>query len=265
MFMEICSLYSGSSGNCIYIGNKRTKVLVDAGLSGKKVQEGLKSIGIEPNEINAIIITHEHDDHIKSAGILSRRFNIPIYANTNTWEAMINSLGDVKKENIKIFDGYNPFEIGDIGVVPYAIPHDAAAPCGYSFIYGTKKASIATDIGHASDIIKENIKDSNFILLEANHDVEMLKVGPYPYHLKKRVLSSYGHLSNEDAGNTIVEILNSKIKKVMLGHLSKINNYPELALRTVISVLEMNGIKDGKDIEIDIAHRDRASKLHVIK
>jgi phosphoribosyl 1,2-cyclic phosphodiesterase len=265
MFMEICSLYSGSSGNSIYIGSKRTKILVDSGLSGKKIQEGLKSLSIDPREINGIVITHEHDDHIKSAGILSRRFNIPIYANTNTWEAMINSLGDVKKDNIKIFDGYSPFEIGDIQVVPYAIPHDAAAPCGYSFIYGKKKASIATDIGHASDIIKNNIKDSDFILLESNHDVEMLKVGPYPYHLKKRVLSNSGHLSNEDAGNTIVEILNSKIKKVMLGHLSKINNYPELALRTVISVLEMNGIKDGRDIEIDIAHRDRASKLHVIE
>jgi phosphoribosyl 1,2-cyclic phosphodiesterase len=263
--MEICSLYSGSSGNCIYVGSEKTRILVDAGLSGKKIQEGLKSIGIEPKDINGIVITHEHDDHIKSAGILSRRFNIPIYANTNTWESMINCLGDIREENIKVFEGHNPFEIGDIGVIPYTIPHDAVDPCGYSFIHGKGKISIATDVGHASDIIKENIKDSDFILLEANHDVEMLKVGPYPYHLKKRVLSNSGHLSNEDAGKTIVEILNSKMKKVMLGHLSKINNYPELALRTVLSVLEMNGIKDGKDIEIDIAHRDRASKLHVIK
>lgn len=262
--MEFCSLYSGSSGNCLYVASDKTKILIDSGLSGKKVQEGLKEIGVNPQDINGIVITHEHDDHIKSAGILSRRFNLPIYANTNTWEAMLGKLGDINRENIKIFDGYNPFEIGDISVVPYEIPHDAASPCGYSFHHGGKKVSIATDIGHASDTVKNNIKDSDFILLESNHDVEMLKVGPYPYPLKRRVLSSEGHLSNEDCGNTIVEILNSKIKKVMLGHLSKTNNYPELAYRTVLSVLEMNGIKDGRDIQIDIAHRDRVGKLEII-
>lgn len=262
--MEFCSLYSGSSGNCLYVASDKTKILIDSGLSGKKVQEGLKEIGVNPQDINGIVITHEHDDHIKSAGILSRRFNLPIYANTNTWEAMINKLGDIKRENIKIFDNYNPFDIGDICVQPYEIPHDAASPCGYSFIHGGKKVSIATDIGYASDTVKENIKDSDFILLESNHDVEMLKVGPYPYPLKRRVLSNEGHLSNEDAGKAIVEILNSKIKKVMLGHLSKTNNYPELAYRTVLSVLEMNGIKDGVDIEIDIAHRDKVGRLQII-
>lgn len=262
--MEFCSLYSGSSGNSLFVASDKTKILIDSGLSGKRIQEGLKEIGVNPNEIMGIVITHEHDDHIKSAGILSRRFNIPIYANTNTWEAMINSLGSIEKQNIKVFEGYYPFEIGDITVVPYAIPHDAAEPCGYSFINRGKKLSIATDIGYTSDTVKENIKDSDFILLESNHDVEMLKVGPYPYPLKRRILSDRGHLSNEDAGKTIVEILNSKIKKVMLGHLSHTNNYPELALRTVISELEINGIKDGRDVDIDIAYRDRVGRIQVI-
>ncbi len=263
--MEFCSLYSGSSGNSLYVGSDRTKILVDSGLSGKKIQEGMKEVGLNPSEINGILITHEHDDHIKSAGIMSRRFNIPIYANTKTWEAMIRSIGDVQKDNIKIFDGYNPFEIGDITVVPFEIPHDAACPCGYSFIHDRNKVSIATDIGYASDTVKENIKDSDFILLESNHDVEMLKVGPYPYPLKLRILSEVGHLSNENCGNMIVDILNSRIKKVMLGHLSKTNNYPELAVRTVLSVLEMNGIKDGRDIDIDIALRDRVGRMQIIK
>jgi phosphoribosyl 1,2-cyclic phosphodiesterase len=263
--MKFCSLYSGSSGNCLYVGSERTNILIDAGLSGKKIQDSLKGIGVDPKDINGIVITHEHEDHIKAAGILSRRFNIPIYANTNTWEAMIGCLGEIKEENIKVFEGYAPFEIGDIFVKPFPIPHDAADPCGYSFIFGRNKISIATDIGYASCEVKENIKDADFILLESNHDIEMLKVGPYPYHLKRRVLSDRGHLSNEDAGKTIVEILNTNIKKVMLGHLSKTNNYPELALRTVLSILEMNGIKDGRDVEIDIAHRDRASKLQIIK
>lgn len=263
--MEFCSIYSGSSGNCLYVGSDRTKILIDAGLSGKRIQEGLNTAGINPTDIDAIIITHEHDDHIKSAGILSRRFNIPIYANTNTWEAMINSLGSVAEENIKVFNGYSPFEIGDITVLPYEIPHDAAQPCGYNFVKGKAKLSIATDIGYASENIKNNIKDSDFIFLESNHDIEMLKVGPYPYPLKLRILGERGHLSNEAAGKAIVEILNSRIKKVMLGHLSKTNNYPELALRTVLSELEMNGIKDGKDVDIDIAYRDKVGRMQIIE
>lgn len=263
--MEFCSIFSGSSGNCLYVASDRTKILVDAGLSGKKIQEGLNEIGINPCEIDAIVITHEHDDHIKSAGILSRRFNIPIYANTNTWEAMIDKLGEIKRENIKIFDDYNSFEIGDVFVIPYEIPHDAVKPCGYSFTNGKVKISIATDIGYASDTVKENIKDSDLILLESNHDVEMLKVGPYPYPLKLRILGDKGHLSNEAAGDTIVDILNSKIKKIILGHLSKTNNYPQLALRTVLSILEMNNIRDGRDVDIDIALRDRVGRLQIVK
>ncbi|CDF59010.1 MBL fold metallo-hydrolase [Thermobrachium celere] len=262
--MDFCTLYSGSSGNSIYIGTHRTKILVDAGLSGKKIQEALLEIGVNPSEIKAILITHEHDDHIKAAGILSRRFNIPIYANAETWIAMESQIGDVKEENIKVFNRYEPFEIGDITVIPFKIPHDASNPCGYSFVEKNKKISIATDIGHASLEVKNNIKDSDLILLESNHDVEMLKVGPYPYHLKRRVLSDIGHLSNEDCGRTIVDILNSRIKKVVLGHLSKINNYPELAYRTVVSILESNGIKDGVDLDLDIAHRDRVGKYYSI-
>lgn len=262
--MKFCSIYSGSSGNCLYVASDTTKILIDSGLTGKKIQEGLKEIDINPEEIDAMVITHEHDDHIKSAGILSRRFNIPIYANTKTWEAMSKSIGKVNDENIRVFEGYEPFEIGDILVKPFPIPHDAASPCGYSFMHGGKKVSVATDIGYVTEEIKANIMNSDLILLEANHDVEMLKVGPYPYHLKRRVLSNEGHLSNEDAGKAIVEIINGRTSKIILGHLSNTNNYPELALRTVISVLQMNGIIDGEHIEIDIAHRDRVGRVQSI-
>jgi phosphoribosyl 1,2-cyclic phosphodiesterase len=175
--MQFCSLYSGSSGNCLYVAAENTKILVDAGLTGKRIQDGLKEIGVSPLDINAMVITHEHSDHIKAAGILSRRFNIPVYANAKTWSAMEKDIGDVKLENIKVFSKDSPFEIGEVIVVPYSIPHDAADPCGYSFIHKNKKVSVATDIGHASEIVKNNIKDSDFILLESNHDVNMLKVG----------------------------------------------------------------------------------------
>lgn len=260
--MDFCSIYSGSSGNCLYVGSENTRLLIDAGLTGKRIQDGMKEAGIAPDTIDGILITHEHSDHIKSAGILSRRFNIPIYANEGTWEAMERFIGPIKPENIKVFSGYEPFEVKGMTVVPYAIPHDAARPCGYSIIEGKSKISVATDIGHITDTVKENICDSDLILLESNHDVEMLKVGPYPYPLKLRILGNEGHLSNENAGRLICEIYNSKIKKVILGHLSHTNNYPELALRTVLSVLEMNGIQDGRDLDIDIAYRDRVGRMH---
>jgi len=175
---------------------------------------------------------------------------------------MSNKIGDVSEKNIKVFDGYYPFEIGDITVVPFPIPHDAAKPCGYSLIHDKKKATIATDIGYASDIVKNNIKNSDVALLEANHDVEMLKAGPYPYPLKLRILSDTGHLSNADAGKTIIDVMGYGLKTVILGHLSKVNNYPGLAFRTVISELEMEGIKDGKDINIDIAQRETVSRFY---
>lgn len=262
--MEFCSIYSGSSGNCLYVGSEETRILVDAGLTGKRIQDGMKEAGIAPDTIDAILITHEHSDHIKAAGILSRRFNLPIYASDGTWEAMERFIGPIKPENIKTFSNYEPFEVGDMTVVPYEIPHDAAQPCGYSIIQGKSKVSIATDIGHITDTVKKSICDSDLILLESNHDVEMLKVGPYPYNLKLRILSNEGHLSNENAGKLICEIFNSKIKKVMLGHLSHTNNYPELALRTVLSVLEMNGIQDGRDLDVGIAHRDKVGRMQRI-
>lgn len=264
--MEFCSIYSGSSGNCLYVASSTTKILIDSGLTGKKVQQGLEQIGVDPAELSAIVITHEHDDHIKSAGILSRRYNIPIYANTKTWEAMIGNMGKLSDENIKVFDEYSAFLIGDILVQPFEIPHDAACPCGYTFVHEGAKIAIATDIGHMTEVIKANISDADLILLEANHDIELLKVGPYPYHLKRRVLGSHGHLSNEDAGKALVEIIRSKsrTKKVILGHLSQTNNYPELALRTVVSVLQMHGIIDGEHVEIDIAHRDRVGRVQSV-
>lgn len=262
--MKFCSLYSGSSGNSLFVASDTTRILVDSGLTGKKIQEGLKAIDVDPATINGMVITHEHDDHIKSAGILSRRFNIPIYANTKTWRAMAPMIGEVRDENIKVFNEYDPFQIGDIVVKPFEIPHDAASPCGYSFVHEDRKISIATDIGCMTPSILESIMDSDLVLLEANHDVEMLKIGPYPYVLKRRVLSDRGHLSNEAAGHAIVKLLEGRTKKIILGHLSNTNNYPELALQTVLSVLEMSGFKDGEDFFIDVAHRDRVGRVQSI-
>ncbi len=259
--MWFCSLSSGSSGNCIYVGSERANILVDAGISGKKIGASLKEIGISAKDIDCILVTHEHSDHIHGVGVMSRMFNVPIYANNNTWEAMQGEIGDIKEENIRVLKNDDPFSIGDIDIKAYSIPHDAADPVGYCFWSGGKKISIATDMGHVSENVLNNIKESDLVLLESNHDVEMLKAGPYPYTLKRRILSSTGHLSNDDAGETVAKLLNDKYMTVVLGHLSAHNNYPELAYATVMSILNEHDIKVDRDISIELAGRQNVSRF----
>ncbi|UZW14196.1 MBL fold metallo-hydrolase [Clostridium pasteurianum] len=257
--MRFCSLYSGSSGNSMFVASQKAKILIDAGLSGKYIEKALDQIRENPKNINAIFVTHEHTDHIKGVGVLSRKYDIPIYANESTWKAMLKNVGKIKENNIKIMDK-NSVCIKDLEVVGYDIPHDAAKPTGYSVICKDKKACVATDIGYFSDQIKEQLADADVILLESNHDVEMLKFGPYPYSLKRRILSNVGHLSNEDCGKAIMDIIGGyKKKKIILGHLSKTNNYPELAFKTVVNVLSDEGIRIEKDIAITMAKRDMPS------
>lgn len=252
--MRFCSLYSGSSGNSTFIASDNSRILIDAGLSGKSIEKALVDINEDPSEVDGIFVTHEHLDHIKGVGILSRKYNIPIYANELTWNAMKNTLGKIKDENIKIMDSES-VSIKDLDIIAYRIPHDAASPSGYKVISGNKVACVATDLGYFSDEVKCSIKDADVILLESNHDVEMLKFGPYPYVLKRRILSDVGHLSNDDCGKAIMEIVNGKKKKIILGHLSKTNNYPDLAYKTVINVLTEGGIEVGGDVAISMAER----------
>ncbi len=258
--MIFCSLYSGSSGNSIFVSSGKTNILIDAGLPGKKIDEALKSIDKNPSSIDGIFITHEHSDHIKGVGILSRKYDIPIYANDKTWSAMEPSLGKIKEHNIKIMDRRSVVQIGDLDVKSFVIPHDAIAPVGYTISNNNKKVSVATDFGTFTDEIYSNIKDSEVILLESNHDVNMLKYGPYPYTLKRRILSEIGHLSNEDCGKAIIDIVKcGKGKNILLGHLSKTNNNPDLAFQTALSAIEEKGIVQGKDITLSMAKRDNPS------
>ncbi|MBU5592328.1 MBL fold metallo-hydrolase [Clostridium sp. MSJ-4] len=256
--MIFCSLYSGSSGNSIFVASENSKILIDAGLPGKSIDAALKEIGEDPKELDAIFVTHEHSDHIKGIGVMSRKYDIPIYANNKTWLNMSNSIGKIKDHNIKVMDK-DVVTIRDMDVINYPIPHDAASPVGYSVHSSGKKVSVATDLGCFTEDIKKNIEDSDVILLESNHDIEMLKFGPYPYNLKRRILSSIGHLSNDDCGSAIVDMMNHKYKRIILGHLSHTNNYPDLAYQTVINVLRENNIELQKDIALTMAHRSRPS------
>lgn len=258
--MIFCSLYSGSSGNSIFVSSNNSKILIDAGMPGKKIDEALKAIGESPEDLDGIFITHEHSDHIKGVGVLSRKYDIPIYANDKTWSAMEGSIGKVKENNIKIMDRRSTVDIGALSVKSFVIPHDAIAPVGYTISSKEKRVSVATDFGVFTEEIFSNIKDSKSILLECNHDVNMLKFGPYPYNLKRRILSEVGHLSNDDCGKALLNLVNCGLgKNIILGHLSRTNNHPDLAMQTVLSVIQENGIKQGEDVNISMASRDKPS------
>lgn len=255
MNVRFCPLVSGSSGNSTYISNGNTHILVDAGISCKQLVEHIKQLGVDPTEINGVFITHEHIDHIKGAGVLSRKYNIPVYATPGTWKGIGTTVGEFAPENIRFVTPDKMTLVGDLCVKPFAIPHDTIEPVAYSVFTESAKMTVATDIGHVTEKIKENIYDSDVLLFEANHDIDMLKKGKYPWHLKKRILGENGHLSNVAAGETLSEIMSGSLKYIFLGHLSSENNEPHLAYETVDKILENNHIKVGKHVQMDMASR----------
>ena len=256
---KFCSLYSGSTGNSSLIQTNTTKILVDAGESAKKIADALISLNIEPTQIDGILITHEHSDHVKGLGTFSKKYNVPVFANLETWDAMPTQKEKVCDNNINIFK-FKEFNIGDISVLPFSIPHDAANPCGFSLSHDGKKISIATDIGHMTTNIVDNLTNSSFILLESNYDPNILKCSPYPYPLKQRILGPNGHLPNEMAGKTISYLANHGLNTVMLGHLSKENNFPELAYKTVVEQLINDNI-NCDNFNLSVANRDTISPI----
>ena len=256
---QFCSLYSGSSGNCSLVQSNNTKILIDAGESCKKIANALISINVEPSSIDGILITHEHSDHVKGLGIFSKKFQVPVYANLETWNAMPKQKEKMADENIRFFS-FDKFNIGDIEIKPFSIPHDAANPCGFNLYHNNKKMSIATDIGHMNKDIINHLSNSSFMLLEANYEPEILKCSSYPYILKERIKGPNGHLSNSDAGKTISYLINHGLNNVMLGHLSKENNFPELAYKTVVEQLMENNVSQNS-LRLSVANRFEVSPI----
>lgn len=262
--MRLCSIASGSSGNCIYAGSDNTHLLVDTGISKKRVEAGLQSLDIKGDELSGILVTHEHSDHIQGLGVFSRQYEIPIYATKGTLEGICNSksLGRMPEGLLHEIEVDKTFSMGDLDVHPFRISHDANEPCGYRIEDGEKSVAVATDLGNYDDYIVEKLKGLDGILLEANHDLHMLEVGPYPYPLKRRVMGEYGHLSNELSGKLLCDILHDDLKFVILGHLSKENNYELLAHETVkLEVTLGNNPYIGDDIPIEVATRDEISRI----
>lgn len=259
--MKFCSLLSSSSGNCTFLSSSRTSVLVDIGASGKTVVQGLTEIGQPPEEVKAIFITHEHTDHIKGAGVFARKYGTPIYATQGTWKQMEKTVGAVPEQCIRILDTNSLVSVGDIAVQPFSIPHDAVDPVGYSFYIDNQKITTATDIGHISAELEANLQGSHAVLLESNHDVALLKGGPYPYALKQRILSDYGHLSNENCAKLAVFLAKTGTKRFLLGHLSAENNRPDLAYQAACCQFEQAGAKVGYDVELCVAPKATTSEV----
>lgn len=254
--MRFCSISSGSSGNCFLVGSDRTNILIDVGVSKKTLINAINSINITSNMISGILITHEHIDHYKGASVICKGLGIPIYLNERTFSSIQDKLKGVN--NVNIIDKME-FSIGDLDIKAFKLPHDAVDPIGYSVLCKKKKLSVVTDIGHISNDIFNNIRDSDVVLLESNYNEEMLRLSNYPHFLKERILSDNGHLSNEECALTIVKLVNISYKRIILGHLSITSNFPELAYKTSERILINHGMKIGEDLKLTVAHRSLPS------
>jgi phosphoribosyl 1,2-cyclic phosphodiesterase len=229
--LEICILASGSRGNAVYVSGGSTSILIDAGLSGIEIERRLHSKGLHPQDLDAILVSHEHTDHIQGVGVLSRRFNLPVFMNSKTEKAAASQLGTVRV--IKNFECGSPFMINDLSIHPFSISHDAEDPSGFTVNQNGTKIGIATDLGIATSLVKEHLKGCSLLILEANHDEVMLINGPYPWPIKQRIKSRTGHLSNEASKNLLKELEHDRLKYVILAHLSETNNTPQKALNEV--------------------------------
>lgn len=249
--LRMINLSSGSDGNLTYIESDNKKILLDMGWSCQETSKRLDLIGVKPYEIDAIIVSHEHSDHIKGVDIFSSKYDTPVFAAQDVWTTLDDKFKKVKIENRKIFDG--KFEFADILVTPVEVPHDVKC-YGFSFSQGNRKVSVVTDIGHMTDQVLTTIQGSDLVYLEANYDRTMLMNGTkYPLSLKRRIDGPFGHLSNDASSDVVAFLANSGTKQIVLSHLSKENNTPSLAYNYVSKKIETFGIKEGQDIHIDVA------------
>ena len=262
--MRLCSIASGSSGNCIYVGSDATHLLVDVGISGKKTERGLNSLGLSAGDLDGILITHEHADHISGLGVLARKYEIPIYATAGTIDAIRSTkgMGAIDEDLFCEVKADKKLVIKDLTVNPMRISHDAAEPVAYRIGYGSKKVGICTDLGIYNDYTVESLRGMDAVLIEANHDVNMLQMGIYPYPLKQRILGDRGHLSNERSGQLLCSLLHDNFKSVLLGHLSKENNYEKLAYEAVrLEVTMGDNPYKAEDFSMLVAKRDTVSPI----
>ena len=261
--MRICSIASGSSGNCTYVGSNNTHILIDVGISGKRIEEGLNKLDLSAKDLDGILITHEHSDHIAAVGVLARKYALPMYATKGTIKGIMQQkgLGAVDTALFKEIKADEDFKIDDLTIKAVDVSHDALEPVAYRITNGTGSVGVCTDLGTYNDRIIECFSGVDALILEANHDVNMLQVGRYPYVLKQRILSDKGHLSNENCGRLLCRLLHDDMKSIMLGHLSAENNLAELAYEAVRLEIMMSDCRYApSDFEIKVAKRSESSE-----
>lgn len=275
MSLRFCSFASGSSGNCYLVKSENTALLVDVGITGKRVFAGLEAKGVAPEDLSGILITHEHIDHVRSLRMVSRKaVNARVCATSGTLGAVSDMIAPGKGYTVRAGESW---DIGDIRVTPFDLSHDAAEPAGYTLQCGGRRLTIVTDTGCISPEIESHIAAADLLVLEANHEVNILKMGAYPYSLKRRILGEKGHLSNEAAGEILCRMLRSPVRqqrvsaggrqgalpcgvpKVVLAHLSKENNTPGQAYLTIRNILFEEDLYIDKDLTLTVAARDEVS------
>ena len=255
--IHICALGSGSSGNCFYIGSETGGLLMDAGFSAKETFARLAAVGVALSKIKGIVISHEHGDHVKGLGPLARKLNVPVHVNHATLSAVAARAGTLPA--VRVFRPGETFEAGGLAVTPFSIPHDAADPCAFVFCVNGTSVAVATDAGSATTLIRDKMRGVNHIALESNHDIAMLMAGPYPWELKQRIASRFGHLSNESCGELLKELIHPGLQGVTLAHLSKINNNVDLVRLTADDAL------NGSGVAYHIASQDAPGPLVVVE
>jgi phosphoribosyl 1,2-cyclic phosphodiesterase len=250
---EVCVLASGSKGNAIYVSDGETSILIDAGLSAIETERRLLSRKLDPRDLDAIVVSHEHSDHIHGVGVLSRRYQLPVYINEPTLTAAKAQLGAVN-ETVRFHPGMD-FCIGDLCLHPFSVSHDASDSVGFTVQDDATKVGIATDLGVATQLVCHHLKGCRLIILEANHDPKMLEEGPYPWHVKQRIQSRLGHLSNEASRDLLGEVSHSGLRHVILAHISETNNDPDRALSVVGEALSNNRT------ELSVAYQHVAGEM----
>lgn len=260
IMVKTCALRSGSSGNSIFVRAGATRLLVDAGVTAKTIDLALHEIGENANALDGILVTHEHSDHIAGIGVMMRRHKVPVYANEATWQAMWAGLGKVDESLVRILKTGHESVIGDLSLKSFTTPHDAAASVGYRIETPRGAVSVFTDVGSLQEHLLEAVSGSKIIYIEANYDHAMLMGGIYPAMLKQRIASHHGHLSNDDCADAVCRLLEAGTSQFVLSHISKDNNFPELALQTVNARLLAAGARPGHDLIVSAAHRYAVSE-----
>jgi phosphoribosyl 1,2-cyclic phosphodiesterase len=238
--IAVCVLASGSRGNCIYIASEAGALLIDAGLSGREIEKRLRQRDLDPGRLTAILVSHEHTDHVRGVGVLARRYQLPVYLTALTHQAAGNALGRLPAR--RYFRPGIGFTVADFEIRPFALSHDAADPVGFTLACNGSRLGLATDLGVVTGLVEERLKGCDFLVIEANHDMDMLTNGPYPWHLKQRIRGRNGHLSNGATGELLSKLAHPNLRQIVLGHLSETNNAPHLARQAAEAALVTNPI-----------------------